>query len=348
MPEPWGARSSLVQLTLARLREYTREPEALFWSFVFPALMALALGIAFRSQGPAVARVGVETATGSEAFVAALEGVEGIEVRSVPPGDAERALRDGDVDIVIQPVAPPVYRFDPSRPESRLARLIADDVLQRAAGRTDRWMAREDPVRLPGSRYIDWLVPGLLGLNVMATSLWAIGFMVVQMRTRKLLKRIVATPMRKSDFLMAQVLGRLIFLGPETVVLVVFAWLVFGVVIKGSILLFALVAVLGALSFSAMGLLVATRAKTVEAVSGLLNVVMVPMWILSGIFFSTSHFPRAMQPFISALPLTAVNDALRAVMLEGAGWTAVAAPAGVLVVWGLVSFGLALRLFRWG
>lgn len=339
--------TALVQLTLARLREYTREPEALFWVFAFPVLMALGLGVAFRSPANPPVRVGIERAAGGEAVRAKLEETPGFEVREIAPERVQAALRDGDVHIVIAPGDPPVYRFDPARAESRLARLAVDDVLQRADGRVDRWVARDERIVSPGSRYIDWLVPGLLGMNLMSTSLWGVSFSIVQTRVRKLLKRLIATPMRRRDFLASHLLGRLIFLVPEAAILLIFSWLVFGVRIRGSMALVAVLCLLGAISSAGLGLLVAARAKTVEAVSGLLNLVMLPMWVLSGVFFSSTNFPAVMQPFIKALPLTAMNDALRAVMLEGASIGAVTLEAGILAAWAAVTFGLALRFFRW-
>lgn len=339
--------SPLVQLTLVRIREYTREPEALFWVFAFPVLMTLALGIAFRSSGSAAVRVGLDGTAGEDTLAGVLARTPGFEVRRVPTHRTEAALRDGEVHIVVIPGDPPVYRYDPTRAESRLARLAVDEALQRAAGRRDRWTAADRLVVTPGSRYIDWLVPGLLGMNVMSTSLWGIGFSIVTARTRKLLKRLVATPMRRRDFLVAQLAGRLIFLGFEVAIILAFAWLMFGVAARGSVVLVLALTLLGALSSAGLALLVAARARTVEAVSGLLNVVMLPMWVLSGVFFSTANFPSAMQPFIKALPLTAFNDSLRLVMLEGASARAVTLEAGILMVWTIVTFGLALRWFRW-
>jgi len=336
-----------VQLTLVRLREYVREPEALFWVFVFPVLVVLALGVAFRSPARAPVYVGVEPGPRAEQIRAALAAAGGFDCRLVAPERSEAALRDGDVQVIVVPADPPVYRYDPSRPESRFARLAVDDVLQRVHGRRDVWRAASVEVVAPGARYIDWLVPGLLGMNLVSTSLWGVAFSIVQTRTRKLLKRLVATPMRRRDFLLAQLLGRLVFLAPEVLVLLAFAHWVFGVRIHGSIVLVALLCLLGALASAGLALLVAARAKTIEAVSGWLNVVMLPMWVLSGVFFSASHFPAAMQPVIQALPLTALNDALRAVMLEGAGPGAVAGESGILAAWTVVSFALALRWFRW-
>jgi ABC-2 type transport system permease protein len=217
----------------------------------------------------------------------------------------------------------------------------------RAAGRADVFAARDVPIDAVGSRYIDWLLPGLLGMNIMSTGLWGLGFSIVQARTRKLLKRLVASPMRRRDYLLAQLLGRLVFLGVEAGALVLFGRLAFGVPVRGGVGLLAATCLVGALAFGGIGLLVASRARTIEAVSGLLNLVMLPMWVLSGVFFSAANFPAPMQPIIQALPLTALNDALRAVMLEAAGVDAIAHEIAILSAWGVVAFAIALRIFRW-
>jgi ABC-2 type transport system permease protein len=337
----------LVELTRARMREFLREPEAVFWVFAFPVLMALALGIAFRSERAQESVVGVLASPAAAETARVLGGTPGLRVREVPAEEAEAALRNGHVSLLVVPGQPPVYRFDPARPESRLARLVVAAALQRAAGRADAWQAREETVVAPGSRYIDWLLPGLLGMNIMGTGLWSVGFSVVVARTRKLLKRLMATPMSRGAYLASHLLARLAFLVLEVAALLVFGRLAFGVRSAGSLLAVALLALLGALAFSGLGLLVASRARTIEAVSGLMNVVMLPMWLLSGVFFASSHFPDAAQPFIQALPLTALNDALRAVMLEGHGLAAVAGEAAILAAWGGIGFVLAVKLFRW-
>jgi ABC-2 type transport system permease protein len=347
MPERGGTYPALVELTLARLREFIREPEAVFWVFVFPILMTCALGVAFRSRGDQTSIVAVVEAPGRAAIEAALKSAPAITVSTLPPGDVDRALQRADVQLVIEPGTPPTYRFDPARAESRLARHAVDEALQRAAGRRDQFTAREQPVETVGSRYIDWLVPGLLGMNIMSTGLWGLGFSIVTARTRKLLKRLVASPMSRRDYLLAQLFGRLVFLVVEVGALLGFSRIAFGVPMHGAWILLAITCLVGALSFGGLGLLVASRARTVEAVSGLLNLVMLPMWLLSGVFFASSNFPAAMQPFIRALPLTALNESLRAVMLEGADLSAVVGRLLLLAVWGSVSFVAALWLFRW-
>jgi ABC-type multidrug transport system permease subunit len=339
--------SALVQLTLAKLRELLREPEALFWVFVFPVLLALALGIAFRSGGSEPIPVGVEDGEGADWLVQALRDSPEIAARRLDADRARRDLATGKVALVVIPGERWTYWLDPTRPDARLAELTVDDVLQRAAGRTDARSTERREMQEHGSRYIDFLIPGLLGMNLMGTGMWGIGFYIVNARSGKLLKRMVATPMRRSDYLLAQIGGRLVFLIFEVGVLLAFAWLAFDVPMRGSIAAIAAISVLGALTFGGMGLLVASRARTVEGISGLMNFVMLPMWICSGTFFSTGRFPDAIQPFVQALPLTAVNDALRAVMLEGTSVFALWHEVGITAGWGAAAFVVALTLFRW-
>ena len=347
MSTPVPVHHPLIELTLARFKEFLREPEAVFWVFAFPIIMTCALGIAFRSSADQPIIVGVVQNSGGAETTAALQQAGGFTVRPIDEGDIGRAVRDGRAAVVVSPGAPPVYHFDSARAESQAARLAVDAALQRAAGRTDRFVARQEPLEIVGSRYIDWLVPGLLGMNIMSTGLWGVGFAIVNARTKKLLKRLVATPMSKAHYLASHVLSRLAFLALETSVLIGFGWIAFGVAVRGSIVALAAISLIGALSFGGLALLVSSRARTIEAVSGLLNLVMLPMWVLSGVFFAASNFPDAMQPFIQALPLTALNDALRAVVNEGASLAAVASEIAIMTGWGAISFVIALRLFRW-
>jgi len=339
--------SSLWRLTLARVLMFFREPSAVFWTFGFPILLTIALGIAFRSRPPDPVSAAVEAGEGAEALRAALAASLQIKASLLLPEEARKALRVGRVDIVVRPGSPRTYEFDPMRPESRLARALVDDVLQRAEGRRDPVAVREAPVTEPGSRYVDFLLPGLIGLNIMSSGMWGIGWVIVETRQKKLLKRMIATPMRRGEFLTAFVLMRVLFLALEFPVLLLFGRLAFGVPLRGSLWTLGLLALLGALAFAGLGLLVASRASNTQTVNGLINLVMMPMFLLSGVFFSASHFPDAMQPFIRALPLTALNDALRAVMIEGAGLLAVAPQALLLAALGAASFAAALRLFRW-
>jgi ABC-2 type transport system permease protein len=340
-------RGPLVELTRARIRELTREPEAVFWVFVFPILLAGILGLAFRSRPLEALPVAVVAGPHAEARRAALATGSDLEPSILSEGDARLALARGRVVLVISADDTPSYQYDPTQPESRAARLAVDAALQRAAGRTDAFTPGRTEVTEAGARYVDFLVPGLLGMNLMGTGMWGIGFSLVVARNGNLLKRLVAAPARRSHLLGAQLISRLVFLIPEAGALLLFAFFVLGVPLRGSVLLLIGISVLGAVAFSGLGLLTAARPRTIEGVSGLMNLVMVPMWIFSGIFFSTDRFPTSMRPFVHALPLTALNDALRAVMLEGAGLVTLASELALLAAWGTVSFVLALKFFRW-
>ncbi|HSG81220.1 MAG TPA: ABC transporter permease [Gemmatimonadota bacterium] len=342
------ARSSpLRQLTRARLLEFLREPEAIFWVFVFPVLLALGLGIAFRNRPAESLRVAVAQGPGASQRVEALAASPAIRALLLEPDEARNQLRTGKVTLVVLPGDPLTYLYDPTRDESRLAKLLVDDALQRAAGRVDLLAPEERHLTEPGSRYIDFLIPGLLGLNLMGSGMWGIGFTIVQFRRKRLLKRLLATPMRKSHFLLSFVLSRLTFMVAEVAALIGFGWIVFDVRVHGSVFDLLAVAIVGALAFAGLGLLAASRAQTVEGVSGIMNFVQLPMWIFSGVFFSYTNFPDAMQPFIKALPLTALNDALRSVMIDGAAVTTNLAQLAIVAAWGSVSFLTALKIFRW-
>jgi len=341
------SRHPLGQLLVSRLKEFFREPEAIFWVYGFPVLLAIGLGIAFREKPPDQVRVDVVRSETSAAVSTTLSGRPGFLVEVHDEAECAVRLRMGRTDITVVPGASYQYVYDRTRPESVLARARVDDALQRAAGRADAVGTSDRPVTQPGSRYIDFLIPGLLGMNLMGGGLWGIGFVTVDMRVRKLLKRLVATPMKKTHFLIAMVGSRMIFGLPEIALLLAAGWLLFEVAVRGSLATVLLISMVGAVSFSGLGLLVACRAQKIETVSGLMNLVMLPMWLLSGIFFSSERFPAAAQPFIQALPLTMLNEALRAVILEGATLVSQAGRLAGLALWGGVSFLLALRWFRW-
>lgn len=340
-------RNPFWQLFLARIRDFYRQPEVVFWVFGFPILLAVGLGIAFREKAQEVIAVGIVRGAGADEAVQAFDDKDEFKTKLIDAASSEDELRLGKVSIVVEPGTPVTLRFDPTRPESVLARARVDDALQRAAGRTDPLVMKEELVTRPGSRYIDFLIPGLLGMNIMSGGLWGIGFVIVEMRQRKLLKRLVATPMNRAHFMAASMASRMLLVIGELALLLFFGWLVFGMVMKGSLLFVTALSLLGAFTFAGIGLLVASRARKIETVSGLMNGVMLPMFVASGVFFSSERFPDVVQPFVRALPLTALNDALRAVILEGADVTSQLPRIALLATWGVVSFVLALKLFRW-
>jgi ABC-type multidrug transport system permease subunit len=219
--------------------------------------------------------------------------------------------------------------------------------LQRAKGRSDVVSIGEERITEPGARYVDFLVPGLIGMNLMGSGLWGLGFTVVIARSRKILKRLAATPMQRSHYLLSFMLSRLVFLVLEVAAVVAFAWIAFGFTVRGSWLSVSLITLLGGFTFSGIGLLIAARPTTIEGVSGLMNFIMLPMWLLSGTFFSSERFPQFLQPFIKALPLTALNTLLRAIMNEGATLSSNWIHVAILLAWLFISFVVALRIFKW-
>jgi ABC-2 type transport system permease protein len=335
----------LVQLTFVRFREFTREPEALFWVFAFPIILAAGLGIAFRNRPAEVLKI----ATDTPELTRALHQEKLLDVEQMDASAAQDALRTGKVALLALSgsAGTVVYRYDDTNPEGRSARMLADRAVQQAAGRTDPVSTSDALMSEPGSRYIDFLIPGLLGMNLMGSAIWGMGFAIVDARRKKLLKRLIATPMPRAYYLLSFVLSRLLLLVAEVAILLGFGALVFHVPIRTSLANIAVLCVVGSLSFSALGLLIASRARTIEGASGLMNFAMVPMWIASGVFFSAQRFPSIIQPIIKSLPLTALIDALRAGMLQGANLAGLAPQLAVLGAWLIVCFALALKLFRW-
>jgi ABC-2 type transport system permease protein len=336
--------SSLYQLTMVRFRLFIREPEAIFWIFVFPILLAGGLGIAFRNRPADVLQVGATTTQ----LTHALAADKGLTATTTNEADGTRALATGIILLLaVQTPDGVSYKFDETNPDARTARMVADRAIQTAAGRHEAVHVQNQLVRETGSRYIDFVVPGLLGMNLMGSAIWGMGFSIVESRQKKLLKRLVASPMPRWQYLASYLLSRLSMLVIEVVGFLGFARLVFGVPFRGSLWQLGLLCVLTSVAFSALGLLVASRAKTMEAASGLMNLVMLPMWILSGVFFSAARFPAVVQPVVRALPLTAAIDALRGNMLQGMNLGRLITPMAILLTWLVMSFAVALRIFRW-
>jgi len=336
--------SSLYQLTMVRFRLFLREPEAIFWIFIFPILLAAGLGIAFRNRPADVLQVGATTPQLTQALAADT----GLKATTMDEAAGARSLATGDILLlVIQKPDSVDYEYDDTNPDARTARLVADRAIQMAAGQREAIHHENQLVHETGARYIDFVVPGLLGMNLMGSAIWGLGFAIVEARQKKLLKRLVASPMPRWQYLASFLLSRLAMLVIEIAAFLGFARLVFGVPFRGSMWQLGFLCVLTSLSFSALGLLVASRARTMEAASGLMNLVMLPMWILSGVFFSATRFPAVIQPVVRALPLTAAIDALRGNMLQGMNLGQLMMPVGILLAWLVVPFAVSLRIFRW-
>ena len=351
---PTGPRrrpNPFLQLYLARVREFLREPGVLFWVFGFPMLLSAALGLAFRNKGPEKAAVLVAASPtdpgAADAVAKALATSPLLAPRVAPAADADARWRHGEGLVLVTPGRPPVLAHDPTRPGADAAAAAVVDALERAAGRRDVVGARSETAVAPGQRYVDFLLPGLLGMGLMGGGIWGVGYALVSLRVRKLLKRLVATPMSRPAFLGSFLVHRLLVSVAESAFLLAFGWFAFGVEVRGSVASAILVSVLGAMTFSGLGLLAASRARNMETANGLMNLTTLPMWLLSGVFFSTSNFPGWMRPVVDALPLTALNDALRAIVNDGAGLWDVLPKLGVLAAWTIGCFVTALRVFRW-
>ena len=345
-----GRWSGYLHLLGARMLELKREPEVVFWVFVFPLLLAVGLGIAFRNKPGDASSVAI--ARGAEGVQALLQRSPqhaSFKTEVLDDEIARKGFRLGKYDLVVeaQRAEGVYYVYDPARPESALAKAQVDNALQTAMGRKDVVPTKAITFSEPGSRYIDFLIPGLLGMNLMNSGMWGIGYALVDMRQRKLLKRFVGTPMRRGDFLLALMSSRLVLMVIEIGLLLTLGVLVFHMKVLGSVFAILLVGAVGALAFGGIGLLTASRAQKIESVSGLMNLVMMPMWIFSGVFFSYERFPAVIQPMIKALPLTALNDALRASILEGTPLRSQWPRLLLMALWGGLSFVLALKWFRW-
>jgi len=349
--------SPLFALTMARIREFAREPGAVFWTFGFPLLITVALGIAFRDQGPPQQRVAVLEGPRAVELAAALRGESKdkgnllLAVEILPADVAAARLRAGAVVLTIDGGAragdPIVYRFDPGRPDARGARRAADEQLQRWAGRRDALPTRDETAVARGGRYVDWMVPGLLGMQLLSGALWGTAWNIVNARQRRLLKRLAATPMRRGHYLLSYRLAGLLFVPLQVAVLFLFARLTFGVHVQGSLLSVFALSLFGSWSFAGLGLLCAARAQNSETANGLVNLVTLPMFVLCGVFFSSNRFPGFVQPLIRFLPLSAFNEALRHIVNDGASLLSQGVPLSILLGWGVLSASVALRLFRW-
>ncbi|MBI3725388.1 ABC transporter permease [bacterium] len=352
----------LVQLVFFRQREFVREPAILFWALIFPLLMLVVLGVAFRPKPaePVPVLVADLHDDASVLIIKTLEASKDLRILVRSQEEATLALTRGEAALLVVPErgVVPTYRFDPTHPEARLTRLLVDEALRPTlalnvstgdppASASLALQAKLETTPAAGARYIDWFVPGMLAMQIMNGCLWGIGFAMVEMRAKRLLKRFAVTPMRRWHFLAAHAIHRYLVVALEAVLMVGFSAVAFGVTVRGSYLAFAVLSTLGTFAFAGIALLVAARPRNTEVAAGLMNIPMLPMIVLSGVFFSSTRFPEWLQPFIKALPLTALIDSLRRITNEGAGLEACMRELAVLLAWGLLTGALALRFFLW-
>ena len=348
MPERY---SPLWQLVITRMRLFLREPAAVFWVYGFPLLMLISLGVAFRDHSQVSISVDLVDVSLDSKLRQSLNEDKRFKVTDSSQQDWQKRLQYGKTDVVVEfdpQRESPHFRFweEPRRAESRLARYAVETVLL-SSEQSVPHAPEVLQLKSAGSRYIDFLLPGMLGMGLMGGGLWGVGFTVVDLRVRKLLKRYLATPMRHGDFLLSIMISRIIFSFVDVVFLLGVGYLLFGVQSQGNWLELMIVILAGAFCFAGIGLLVASRAQTLETVSGLMNLIMLPMWVLSGVFFSSERFPETIQPLINLLPLTALNQLLRGIMLEGNSILTHWRQLALLTFYGISTLMTALRIFRW-
>lgn len=344
-------RRSIAAVARLAWRDYLRTPEAVFWTYGFPFVMTIVLGLAFSGGGAEPSRIGVlgsgfDAAVGIERSAAETDELQ--VVRFADEESARRALIAGRIELVLGgDIANPILDLDPRRPGSELAELRVDRRLSIARGVDPGPEVDRHEIVEPGGRYVDFVLPGLIALNVLGAGVYGIGYNIVQMRSRNLFRRLWVTPVGRAEFLLGFLGARGVLALIPPFVILLFGSVAFGVPVRDGLPMFALLVLAGAASFSGLGMLISSRARTLEAVSGLMNFVMLPMWLLGGAFFSTAKFPETVQPLLRAVPLSWLCDGFRDALLGAEvhvdQWTAV----GLLFGFGVLCFGIATRVFRW-
>ena len=376
----WHRLNQLRQLTMAQVRELIREPGVLFWGILFPILMSLGLGIAFTKKADIIRKVAVilpdRETVASDSSSNLIHFLE-INCETFNPDDKEgyswkltlkdnklgnsiflfyemdwknamMMLKRGTVNVVLAENKGQVeYHFDPMNSDAQLSYLKLNGIIGGGQIVASEGNPNIQPLTVKGTRYIDFLVPGLITMGVMMSCMWGISYGIIEKRSKKLLRRLVATPMRKSHFLVALITVRIIMNFIESAVLFLFALLVFKIVIQGSIAALLIMFLAGNIAFAGIAVFVSSHTSNTEVGNGLINFVVFPMMVLSGIFFSYHNFPDWSIPVIQKLPLTMMTDGIRSIFNEGAGFHEVTLPVLILVATGVVFFTAGLKIFKW-
>lgn len=342
--------NALVQLVLAQFKEFVREPGVLFWGFIFPILIAGILGLAFMQRPDiksTVAVVGEREAmdTPLQRRLDSLNKAEGFHLIYLSKEEALAKVRRGEIALYMEETGDgeAVFHYDPVNNDARMQYLSITNALLSPGN--DQF--REAHITARGNRYIDFLVPGLIAMGIMNSCLWGIGWNLIDYRIKKLMRRMVATPMKKSVFLLALFISRGVLLLIEASIIVAFAYFAFDVTIQGSVPAFFMVFLSGLTAFAGLAALMASRARHSQVGNGLINAITLPMIILSGIFFSYQNFPDWVVAMVRFLPLSILADALRAVFNEEAGVAESLFEAGALLLLGVGFFFAGLKIFKW-
>jgi ABC-2 type transport system permease protein len=362
--------NQLFHLILAQFKETIREPAVLFWGIIFPILMSLGLGVAFTNKSDVIhnlAIVGpVPRSLDSllhEHSETSKKGSETIEKITMPNSkignsififhqmsrkDAMVQLKRGQINLILQQENGDLrYNFDPLNPEAQLAYYKLSNLINNHKLLNQESQRNIEPLTVKGTRYIDFLVPGLIALGIISSSMWGIGYSIIERRSKKLLRRMVATPMKKSNFLIAIMTVRLMMNLVEASLLFLFTWLTFGITIQGNIMALFTVFIAGNIAFAGIAVFISSHTAKTEVGNGLINVVTMPMMVLSGIFFSYHNFPEWSISLIQVLPLTMMADGIRSIFNEGAGWAEVSLPTLIMFMTGVLFFGAGLKIFKW-
>jgi ABC-2 type transport system permease protein len=370
----------LWQLIAALFREIIREPGVLFWGILFPILMSLGLGLAFTRKTDVIRKVAIINITGNSAMGSENSTVAGFlqkncernvsaatdtwqwkyTIRDEKLGnsvflfykmqwdEAIKLLKRGTINVLLLGKNDSVeYHFDPMNPDAQLTYLKLSTIVEKGVLQPVQTNAEIKPLTVNGTRYIDFLVPGLIAMGVMMSSMWGISYGIIEKRSKKLLRRLVATPMKKSHFLIALITVRITMNFIESLVLFLFALFAFKMTIQGNISALILIFLSGNIAFAGIAVFVSSHTSNTEVGNGLINFVVFPMMVLSGIFFSYQNFPDWSLPFIKNLPLTMLTDGIRSIFNEGAGYHEVTMPILILLATGALFFSVGLKIFKW-
>lgn len=342
--------NQLLNLIAIQFKAFFREPAIIFWSIIFPLAIAGVLGIAFSQPEEPIRKVAIV----DNEHASKSHNLQQLQQQEVVQFDffytsldsVVVKMKRGDINLYVE-VAPDdslIFNFDPKNSESRLTYLLLENKLLSAHGSSPTTVR---PITDIGSRYIDFLIPGLIALGIMNSCIWGIGWNLIEYRIKKLMRRMVATPMKRTYFLLAQILSRAVLCSVEAALLFLFAYFVFDVTMQGGLLAFVLVFLAGIMSFAGIAIIASSRVSNNQEANGIINAVVLPMTILSGIFFSYRGFPDWAVAIIEKLPLTMLSDAIRAIFNEGATLQDVAGQIIGLVIIGVITFVLGIRIYKW-
>ncbi|GHU88396.1 ABC transporter permease [Bacteroidia bacterium] len=362
--------NQLYQLFKTQFLLTIREPEVLFWGMIFPVLISIGLGLAFTQQTESKFNIILVEKNPTE--LDSLLNIYGREAQSKGEkvqywkvsdktlGNTEFkfshsdwnsaivSLKRGEADLIVtDSLGKTSYHFDPHNSQAQLVYMKLSALIKSPASTMNIVNTDIEPLTLKGVRYIDFLIPGLIAFGLMSSIMWGISYTIIERRSQKLLRRMVATPMKKSNFLISLMFVRILMNVVESLILLFFAWLIFDIHIQGNIGALIVLFLAGNLAFTGIAILVACNTTKTEVGTGWINAVQMPMMLLSGIFFSYHNFPEWSIGTIKLLPLTALTDGIRSIFNEGAGWMEVIYPTFALSALGLICFVIGMKLFKW-